>query len=83
MKYKNGEEIKIGDYVRVVMCCYPTPSIGLLGKISKVEDIFESVGSVKLSRWGINVGIYFIEKVEDNNDIEMELNENTIFNPFL
>ena len=74
---------KIGDYVRVVMCCYPTPSIGLLGKISKVEDIFESIGSVKLSRWGINVGIYFIEKVEDNNDIEMELNENTIFNPFL
>lgn len=83
MKYKNGEEIKIGDYVRVVMCCYPTPSIGLLGKISKVEDIFESIGSIRLLRWGVHVNIRFLEKITDNlNDIEMELNENTIFNPF-
>jgi hypothetical protein len=82
MKYKNGEDIKIGDYVRIVKCAYPTPSHKLLGKVSKIEEIFESIGSVKLSRWGVNVNSFFIEKVEDNlNDIEIELNENSIFNP--
>jgi len=82
MKYKNGEDIKIGDHIRIVKCCYPTPSSKLLGKVSQIEDTFEFIGAVKLTRWGIHVGICFIEKVKEFSDIEMELNENTIFNPF-
>ena len=83
MKYKNGERVEKGDYVRIVMCCYPTPSSNLLGMVSKVEEIFESIGSVRLSRWGVNIRVIFLEKTHSMDDIEMELNENTIFNPFL
>lgn len=70
--------IKKGDCVRVIMCCYPTPNQYFLGKVSLVGDVFDNY--VNLSRWDINLGYNFVEKVDINSiDIEMELNENTIF----
>ena len=66
--------IKKGDYVRVIMCCYPTPNQYFLGKVSLVGDVFDNY--VNLSRWDINLGYNFVEKVDINSiDIEMELNE--------
>ena len=42
MKYINTDnKIKIGDYVRIIMCCYPMPSGEMLGKVSEIEEIFE------------------------------------------
>ena len=83
MKYNNGEDIKVGDKVRIIMCCYPLPSLRFLGKVSTIERLIESVGCVYLKRWNKNINIFFIEKVDqDAIDIEMELNESTQFDVF-
>src|ERR1035437_428358 len=85
MKYNSGEDIKIGDKIRVVMISYPTPNEFFLGKVSTItiNNLLEEINCVKLDNWGLNVNIGFIEKVSDDAiDIEMELNESNIFNPF-
>ena len=83
MKYENGEDIKVGDKIRIIMCSYPLPTIGLLGKVSIIERLIENVDCVYLERWKVNIMTFFIEKVDqDAVDIEMELNESTQFDPY-
>lgn len=78
---KKIEDFKIGDKVRIIMTCYPNPKEFFLGKVSIVENIIPEVGCLKLERWGLNVNISFVEKVNINDiDTNMELNESTTFN---
>jgi hypothetical protein len=80
MKYINTDnKIKIGDYVRIIMCCYPMPSGEMLGKVSEIEEIFESINMVKLKRWGINVNYSFIEESSTLEDRCLKISENTVF----
>lgn len=77
----NIKDLKVGDKVRIIKCRYPMPGISLLGKTSFIESIIVNMNLVRLSRWEINVKAYFIEKVDDDSiDIDMPLNEDTIFN---
>ena len=70
------EDIKEGDYVRIVKCIYPFPSHHFLGKVSKVESLIDDF--VRLERWGKNIFPFLLEKVDsDAEDIHMELTEDT------
>lgn len=76
------KDLKVGDKVRIVKCRYPTPGISFLGKTSFVEYIIEDINSARLSRWDVNINLIFLEKVDDDStDIDMPLNEDTIFKP--
>lgn len=70
--------MKKGDIVRIVKCCYPTPDHNLLGKCSEIDEVYNEFDIVKLKRWGVNVGLVFIEKVDIFEDIEMDLNESIL-----
>ncbi len=72
------EDIKEGDYVRMVKCAYPFPREYFLGEVSKVGHV--SDGLLWLDRWGFYVDIYFVEKVNsDTEDIYIELTEDRKF----
>jgi len=78
----NIKDLKVGDKVRIIKCCYPIPTIYLLGKTSFIESIIENMNLVRLSRWDVNINVIFLEKVDDDaTDIDMPVNEDTIFKP--
>lgn len=80
MKYSNGEEVNVGDRVRIVMVCYPMPQPIFLGKVSKIKYLLEVINSVYLERWGAAINMAFIEKVgNQDDDIDMILDESRIF----
>jgi hypothetical protein len=55
------------------------PSGEMLGKVSEIEEIFESINMVKLKRWGINVNYSFIEESNTLEDRCLKISENTVF----
>jgi hypothetical protein len=55
---RTDNKIKIGEYVRIIMCCYHMPSGEMLGKVSEIEEIFESINMVKLKRWGYKCKLF-------------------------
>ena len=81
MKYRNDENVEIGDMVRIVISCYPNPKPVFLGKVGVIVDIYEEVNCVKLDRWSLNINAHFLEKIYDVNykDITTEINESNIF----
>jgi hypothetical protein len=70
----------IGKKVRIVKICAPFFKENCLGKIDYIERVDECIF---LKNAKMNVNPSWIELVNDDaTDIEMEINENTIFNPF-
>jgi len=75
------KDFKVGDKVRIIMCCYPNPTQYFLGKVAHIDLIYENSSYVLLKEYRYCVNTFFLEKVDESaTDIEMELNENTIFN---
>jgi hypothetical protein len=71
----------IGRKVRIVKVCAPFIGSNILGKVDYIES---TNNCIFLKNLKTNVNPNWIELVDDDAiDIEMELNENTIFNPFL
>jgi hypothetical protein len=70
----------IGKKIRIVKICAPFLSKDVLGKVDYIES---TNNGIFLRNLKTNVNPNWINLVSDDElDIEMELNENTIFNPF-
>ncbi len=77
MRIEDIENIKEGDYVRIVKCAYPSTNQYFLGKVSRVECLID--GFVRLERWGNNIFPFLLEKVDENaEDIDMEFTEDRV-----
>lgn len=71
----------IGRKIRIVKVCAPFIGKDALGKVDYIES---TNNGIFLKNRKTNVNPNWVDLVNDNDeDIDMELNENTIFNPFL
>ena len=71
----------IGRKVRIVKVCAPFIGLNVLGKIDYIDS---TDNGIFLKNLKINVNPNWIELVSDEaTDIKMEINEKTIFNPFM
>ena len=69
----------IGRKIRIVKICAPFLKIESLGKIDYIKS---AKNSIFLEKSKMNVNPEWIELVDDDAiDIDMYINENTIFNP--
>lgn len=71
----------IGWKVRIIKVCAPFIGLNVLGKVDYIDS---TKNGIFLKNLKINVNPNWIELVNDEDiDIKMEINENTIFDPFL
>jgi len=71
----------IGRKIRIVKVCAPFIGKDALGKVDYIESTNNGIFLKNLKTEYPT--ILFKSYKDDDEDIEMELNENTIFNPFL
>ena len=70
----------IGRKVRIVKICAPFFKRVMLGKVDDIDSVGDTIFLRDLK---MNVNPDWIELVDEQAvDIEMELNEQTIYNPF-
>lgn len=71
----------IGRKIRIIKVCAPFIGLNVLGKVDYIDS---TKNGIFLKNLKINVNPNWIELVNDEDiDIKMEINENTIFDPFL